>query len=199
MTATEAESRLSSHWAWVMYRGVVAFLFGLLAFARPGAASLMLVLLFGAYAFGGGLAAIVTAMRRQRGRTNRDVLLLDGVVGVGLAVLSMLWPARPSITAVWIVGAWSLATGGMELANATRLRQALTHEWSLALAGVASIAFGLLMLVRPLAGGLALMWSLGAWALGFGALMIVLGARLRTFFVNHHGRGRQMPRLYLAR
>jgi uncharacterized membrane protein HdeD (DUF308 family) len=197
MTATEAESRLSTHWAWVMYRGVVAVLFGLLAFARPAAASLTLVLLFGAYAFGGGIAAIATALRRDR--SNRDILVLDGVVGVGVAILSLFWPARVTLTAVWIVGAWAIATGAMEIANAMRLRRALEHEWSLGLAGVASIAFGLVMLFRPLAGGIAIMWSLGAYALAFGVLMIALGVRLRTFFIHAHGRGRQMPRLYLAR
>ena len=98
-----------------------------------------------------------------------------------------------------VVGAWAIATGAMEVANAMRLRPALAHEWSLGLAGIASIAFGFLMLVRPLGGGVAVMWSLGAYALCFGVLTIVLGARLRSFFVHAHGRGRQMPRLYLAR
>jgi uncharacterized membrane protein HdeD (DUF308 family) len=198
MTATEAEKRLSTHWAWLVYRGIVAVLFGLIAFARPAAASLTLVLLFGAYAFAGGVTAIGTALRRDRG-ANRDTLLLDGIVGIGVAVLSLFWPARLTLTAVWVVGAWAIATGVMELANAARLRRALQHEWSLALAGVVSVAFGILLLLRPLAGGLALMWSIGAWALAFGALTIALGLRLHAFFVHAHGRGRQMPRLYLAR
>jgi uncharacterized membrane protein HdeD (DUF308 family) len=199
MTATEAETRLSTHWAWVLFRGVVAVLFGLLAFARPAATSLMLVLLFGAYAFGGGVAAFVTALRHDRTRENRDILLLDGVVGVGLAVLSLYWPARPTLALVWVMGAWAIATGVVELTNALRLRRALENEFSLALAGVASIAFGLLMVLRPFAGGVALMWSLGAWGLAFGVLTMALGVRLRSFFIHAHGGGRQMPRLYLAR
>jgi uncharacterized membrane protein HdeD (DUF308 family) len=199
MTATEAESRLSTHWAWVLFRGVVAVLFGLLAFARPAAGSLMLILLFGAYAFGGGVAAVVTALRRDRRRDNRDILLLDGVVGVGLAIVSMLWPARLTFTIVWVVGAWAIATGAIELASAQRLRRALEHEWSLAIAGLTSIAFGLHMVLRPLVGGATMMWSLGAWALAFGVLTIALGVRLRSFFIHAHGGGRQMPRLYLAR
>jgi uncharacterized membrane protein HdeD (DUF308 family) len=203
MTATEAEARLSTHWAWVLYRGVVAVLFGLLAFARPSAASLALVLAFGAYAFGGGVAGVLTALRRDRdrglGRENRDILLLDGAVGVGLAVQSLRWPEPLPLSVVWIVGAWALAAGAMEVANAQRLRRALEHEWSLALAGVTSIGFGLLMLLRPLRGGMTTMWSLGTWALAFGVITIALGVRLRSFFIHAHGGGRQMPRLYLAR
>jgi uncharacterized membrane protein HdeD (DUF308 family) len=159
----------------------------------------MLILVFGAYAFGGGIAAVVTAVRPSRTRESRDILLLDGVVGVGLALLSLLWPARPTIAVVWVVGGWAVATGAMEVAAAQRLRRALEHEWSLAIAGIASIAFGLLMLFRPLAGGRALMGSLGTWGLAFGVLTIALGVRLRSFFIHAHGGGRQMPRLYLAR
>jgi uncharacterized membrane protein HdeD (DUF308 family) len=199
MTASEAEARLSNQWAWVVYRGVVAVLFGLVAFARPAPTSLALVLIFGVYAFCGGFAAIVTALRRTRDGASRDILLLDGVVGIGVALLSFLWPARPSITSVWTVGGWAIATGAIELANALRLRPALAHEWSLGIAGLAAIAFGLVMLFRPFAGGVAVMWSLGAYALAFGVVTIMLGVRLRSFFVHAHGRGRQMPRLYLAR
>src|ERR1700749_5044628 len=118
MTATEAEARLSTHWAWVIYRGVVAFLFGLLAFARPAAATLTLVLAFGGYAFVGGVAAIATALRPDRARGTRDLLLLDGLVGVSVAALSLRWPERVAVTSAWIVGAWAVATGALELANA---------------------------------------------------------------------------------
>jgi len=203
MTATEAEARLSTHWAWVLFRGVVAMLFGLLAFARPSATSLMLVLAFGAYAFGGGIAGVLTALRRDPdrglGQENRDILLLDGAVGVGLAVQSLRWPDPLPLSVVWIVGAWAIATGAMELANAQRLRRALEHEWSLALAGVTSIGFGLLMVLQPLRGGMTTMCSLGTWALAFGVVTIALAVRLRSFFIHAHGGGRQMPRLYLAR
>jgi uncharacterized membrane protein HdeD (DUF308 family) len=200
MTATEAESRLSTHWAWVLFRGVVAVLFGLVAYARPSATSLMLILVFGAYAFGGGIAAVTAVLRRGRNRTreNRDILLLDGAVGVGLATQSLFWPTPLPTSVVWVVGGWAIVTGAMELLTSQRLRPALEHEWSLAIAGVASIAFGVLTILRPLRIG-ATRWPLGAWALAFGILTIALGVRLRSFFIHAHGGGRQMPRLYLAR
>jgi uncharacterized membrane protein HdeD (DUF308 family) len=183
---------------WVVFRGVVAVLFGLLAFARPGPTALALVLLFGTYAFCGGAAAIMTALRGDRGGASRDVLLLDGVVGVVIAICSLRWPGRMGVTLAWVVGAWAIASGAMEIVNAMQLRRLLAHEWSLALAGVASVAFGLVMLLRPLAGGLAIMWSLGAYAFAFGALSIALGVRLRSFS-NHARAGRGVPHLRLAR
>ena len=174
---------LASHGAWVAYRGVVAVLFGLLAFARPGAGTLTLVLLFGVYTFAGGCAALFTAARHRRTRAGQDLLVLDALMGIVLSYFSLIWPARMSITIVWIFGAWAIATGVVEIANALRRRRMMTHGGTLGLAGVLSIAFGLVMLFRPLAGGLALMWSLGAYALAFGMAMIALGLRVRSSFV----------------
>ena len=139
-------------------------------------------------------------LRRGRNRTreNRDILLLDGAVGVGLATQSLFWPTPLPTSVVWVVGAWAIVTGTMELLTSQRLRRALEREWSLAIAGVASISFGVLTMLRPLRAG-ATTWPLGAWALAFGILTIALGVRLRSFFIHAHGGGRQMPRLYLAR
>jgi uncharacterized membrane protein HdeD (DUF308 family) len=181
--------RLESHWIWVVYRGVVTTLFGLLAFARPAASTLALILALGAYAFVGGFAAIGTAARRDRAGASRDMLLLDGIMGIALAFVALWWPTPITVTLAWVVGAWAIATGAMELVNAARLRRLLAHEWSLAVAGLGSIVFGFVLLVRPLAGGLAVMWSLGGWALGFGALTIALGLRLRRAFLHSHAVG----------
>ena len=69
----------------------------------------------------------------------------------------------------------------MKIVSAIRLRKVIDHEWALGIAGALSLAFGLLMFYRPVAGGLAVVWWLGAYALLFGVLMIVLGFRLRSF------------------
>jgi uncharacterized membrane protein HdeD (DUF308 family) len=199
MTATEAEARLSTRWAWVIYRGVVAVLFGLLAFVRASAASLMLVLVFGAYSFAGGIAAVVTSLRQGPFGESRDLLLLDGAVGLCVATLSLFWPLRLPIVAEWIVGGWAIVMGAIEIMYALRLRRALENEWSLELAGAASISFGVMLLGKAMAAESARAGSVGAWAVAFGALTIALGVRLRSFFIHAHGGGRQMPRLYVAR
>jgi uncharacterized membrane protein HdeD (DUF308 family) len=158
---------------------VVAILFGLLAFSHPGAMTLGLILTFGAYAFIGGVASIISAARRERAGASWGALLVEGLLGIAVAVMAVLWPATAALAFVWVIGAWAVITGALEIVTAVRMRKVIEHEWTLGLAGAVSVAFGLLMLFRPVIGTLAIVWWLGAYAMVFGILMIVLGFKLR--------------------
>jgi uncharacterized membrane protein HdeD (DUF308 family) len=191
MISTEEKFGLASRWGWVVLRGVIAIIFGLAAFSRPGAITLTLILLFGAYAFVGGVFAIVAAVRRGREGESWGWLLLDGVLGIIAAVCAVMWPAAMALAFVYIIGFWALFSGVMEIGAAIRLRKVIEHEWALGLAGALSVAFGLVMFYRPVAGGLAVVWWLGAYAIAFGVLMIVLGLRLRR--IAHPRERRHLP------
>jgi len=180
MLATKETFGLASRWGWVVFRGVLAVLFGLFAFARPGAMAFSMVLVFGCYAFIAGIATVIAAARRGHAGESWGALLLDGLLGIAVGVLAVLWPARTALAFVWLIGAWALLTGILEIASAIKLRKLIQHEWLLGLAGAVSIAFGLLMFYRPIAGGLAVVWWLGAYALIFGASLVALAISLRT-------------------
>jgi uncharacterized membrane protein HdeD (DUF308 family) len=49
------------------------------------------------------------------------------------------------------------------------------------LAGIASVAFGVILLLQPAAGALALIWLIATWAVVFGILLIVLAFRVRNW------------------
>jgi uncharacterized membrane protein HdeD (DUF308 family) len=192
MLTSRDEADLASRWGWVILRGIVAIVFGLLAFARPGALTLGLVMLFAAYAFVGGIAAIVAAAQRGRAGLNWGMLMTDGILGVAAAIVAVLWPATAVIAFVWVLAAWAVVTGALEIASAVSLRKVIEHEWTLGLAGLVTLAFGVLMFARPAIGGLAVVWWLGAYAIVFGALMLAFGFRLRSF--AHHGTTGHLPR-----
>ncbi len=181
MLMEKAELGLASRWGWVVCRGVIAILFGLVAFARPGAMAFSMVLLFGCFAFAAGISTIVAAARSGRAGDSWGGLLLEGLLGVAVGAVALLWPASTALTFVWLIGAWAIVAGALEIYSAVKLRKVIAHEWALGLAGLVAIAFGLLMLYRPIAGGLAVVWWLGAYAMISGLLMVVLGFRLRSF------------------
>jgi uncharacterized membrane protein HdeD (DUF308 family) len=56
------------------------------------------------------------------------------------------------------------------------LRKEIEGEWLLGLSGLLSIAFGVIVIARPGAGALALIWLIGWFA-----IYIALGLRLRKY------------------
>ena len=172
---------LVRNWWVVLLRGVAGTIFGLVTFFAPGISLVALVLVFGAYAFADGILAIISAIRR-RGESDRWwVLLLEGLAGVGAGVITLLWPGITALALLYVIAAWALVTGGLEIAAAIRLRKVITGEWLLVLAAIASIALGILLVLFPGPGALALVLWIGAYALVSGVLFIALGFRLRSW------------------
>jgi uncharacterized membrane protein HdeD (DUF308 family) len=171
---------LSRSWWIVALRGVVAILFGIGCFAWPGITLLVLVAFFGAYMFVDGVIALAQAVRFRHDRERWPMLALEGVLGIAIGVLTFFWPGLTALAWLYTIAAWAIVTGILEIVFAIRLRKVIRGEWLVALTGVASIALGILLAMMPLAGLLAWVWVIGAYAIVFGALMIALAFRLRS-------------------
>jgi uncharacterized membrane protein HdeD (DUF308 family) len=169
---------LAKNWWAVALRGACAVIFGLLAFAWPGVTLGALVLLWGAYAFADGIFAIVSAFSGSSGEP-WWVLALEGVVGLGAAAAAFFYPGLTTLVLLYIIAAWAIVTGVLEIVVAIRLRKEIEGEFWLALAGLASLGFGFLLIARPLGGALAVVWLIGAYAIAFGVMLIALGFRLK--------------------
>ena len=172
---------LARNWWAVLLRGVAAVLFGFVTVVAPDISLGALVLLFGAFVFVDGVLAIVSAIRRQEGSERWGMLLLEGVAGVAVGVMTALWPGITAFALLYLIAAWAVATGVLEITAAIRLRKALTDDWLLLLSGVASSALGVLLMLFPGAGALAVVLWIGAYAFVSGALLIALGLRLRSW------------------
>jgi uncharacterized membrane protein HdeD (DUF308 family) len=171
---------LANSWWSLVIRGVVAIVLGLVTFAWPGITLSALVLLFGAYALIDGVVNIVGAWRAAEAHERWIALLIEGFAGIAAAVVTILWPAITALALVYVIGAWALVTGIFEIVAAVRLRKYIKHEWLLALSGIASVLFGFLLFIFPLAGALAIALWVGVYAVVFGSLLIGLGFRLRS-------------------
>ena len=56
----------------------------------------------------------------------------------------------------------------MEIMTAVALREYLSREWALIVAGALSLVFGIILFVRPGIGLLSILWLIGVYALIFG-------------------------------
>jgi uncharacterized membrane protein HdeD (DUF308 family) len=172
---------LARNWWVVLLRGLAGIIFGLATLFAPEISLAALVLVFGAYAFLDGILALISVIRRHGATDHWWLLLLEGVVGVTAGVLTFLWPDITTVALLYLIAAWALVTGGFEIAAAIRLRKVITGEWLLVLSGIASVALGLLLILFPGPGALAVVLWIGAYALVSGALLIALGIRLRSW------------------
>ena len=174
-----AATILAVKWWAVLIRGIAAILFGALTLVLPGITLIWLVLLFGAYALLEGVFALVAAARGTSRDSPRWALVLEGIVSIVAGALTFAWPGLTALVLLYVIAGWALVTGVLELFAAVRLRRHIDNEWWLALSGVLSLAFGVLMLIAPGAGALAVTLWIGAYAIVFGALLVALALRLR--------------------
>jgi uncharacterized membrane protein HdeD (DUF308 family) len=170
---------ISAKWWSFVVRGLLAIIFGILALIMPGPTLLALVLLFGIYSVADGIFNIMGAFTVEREQTRWWVLLIEGIVSIAAGVIAFVLPGLTALALLYLIAAWAVVTGVLEIAAAIRLRRHIKGEWLLALAGVLSVVFGALIALRPGVGALAIVWWIGAYAIAFGALLIALGLRIR--------------------
>ena len=170
---------LAKNWWVFLVRGLLAILFGVMAFAWPGLTLVTLVFLFGVWALVSGAFATVGAFGARARNKDWWVLLLIGLLGIAAGVLNFYRPGITAISLLWYIAFWSIFTGVMEFVAAVRLRKEIRGEGWLMLAGVLSVIFGVLLLAYPGAGALALITLIAAYAIVFGVILVVAAFRLK--------------------
>lgn len=173
---------LGSRWWVLVVRGLAAVLFGLFAFFSPARSLMALVFVWGAYAVVDGIFNLALAARGGTEGRSWGWLLFEGLVSLAAGVVTFIYPGLTAVVLLFIIAAWAFATGIAEIVAAIDLRARIKGEWMLAAAGVLSILFSLVLLFRPVAGALAIVWTIGAYAIIFGALMIGLGLRVHSWY-----------------
>jgi uncharacterized membrane protein HdeD (DUF308 family) len=172
---------LANNWWTILLRGIVAILFGVLIILWPEISISILVFLFGIFAIADGLFSIISELRRYGEHARWWVLVFEGLAGVGIGVVAILWPEITAIIVLYLVASWGLVTGFLEIIAAIRLRNELEGEWILILTGLLSIAIGILLFLFPNAGLIAMVWMIGIYAIFFGISLIALSFRLRAW------------------
>jgi uncharacterized membrane protein HdeD (DUF308 family) len=174
-------SILSRRWWLLLLRGLIAIAFGVVSWVLPGISLASLVLLFGAYCLADGVLNAWTALEGRREHEHWWVLFLEGLLGIGVGVLTFLAPSLTALALLFYIAIWAIATGVLEIVAAIRLRKEIENEWLLIIAGLASVVFGALLMAQPAAGALALLWLIASYAIFFGVLLVILAFKVRGF------------------
>jgi uncharacterized membrane protein HdeD (DUF308 family) len=174
---------LGRNWWIFAIRGIAAILFGVLAFVQPASALAVLVALLGAYLLVDGVSLLISLIRgdpaaRRAGWT----VGIMGVLGVAVGILTFIRPDWTAISILYVAAFWAIAMGIFQVVSAFLLRRQIEGELWLALGGLLSIAFGIVLVINPGAGLVSLVWLVGFWAVFFGITSLVLAWRLRTLY-----------------
>lgn len=166
-------------WWLLLLRGIIAILFGLTLWVNPAISLAALVLLFGAYCLVDGVFAVWNAISGAKDNEHWWLLLLWGLVGIAVGILTFMSPGITALALLFYIAIWAITTGVLEIVGAIRLRKEIDNEWLLLLAGLVSVAFGVLIAARPGAGALGVLWVIGFYAIVFGVLLLILAFRVR--------------------
>ncbi len=170
---------LAQNWWALVLRGVFAVLFGVAAFLWPGLTLTVLVLLYGAYALIDGILEVMWSLVSRRAGPFPWGVFLAGLAGIAIGVVTFLWPGLTALALLYLIAVWAVIRGVFEVIAAVHLRREIDNEWLLGLSGVLSILLGVVLILAPGAGALALVWWIGAFAIAVGVLTIILGFRLK--------------------
>jgi uncharacterized membrane protein HdeD (DUF308 family) len=169
------------HAAWVpILLGIVSIAFGVACFVVPGTAVSGLVALFGAYAFLAGILGIYWALTLASEHQPWLGLLFTGILGIAAGIIAYRSPGMTAQALLYVIAAWVILRGILDIVTAYALRQLVPGEWATAVGGVLSIVVGYLLIANPQQGQTWVVWVIGVYAVLYGILMVALGSRLRS-------------------
>jgi len=174
MSPFSAVRTLAEHWWVVLLRGILAILFGVLAWTRPGLTVAVLVLFFGAYALVDGIFEVIAGLRGKWWG-----LVFTGVLGIAAGVVTFMWPHITALALLWLIAFWAIVVGIMQISAAIRLRREVQGEWLWIVSGILSVLLGIILIARPGPGALSLIWVIGLFAIMWGFLLCILAFKLK--------------------
>jgi uncharacterized membrane protein HdeD (DUF308 family) len=175
---------MTRYWWIYALRGLIAILFGIAALLWPELTITALVILFGAYVVADGVFAIINGASGRGIHDRWWVDILIGLAGIVAGVWAMLYPDLTAIGLMYVIAAWWLFTGIMQVILAIRLRDFISNEWLMILSGLASMVLGIAFLLFPGDGAISLIWVVGVFAIIVGVMLIMLAVRLRGIRAN---------------
>jgi uncharacterized membrane protein HdeD (DUF308 family) len=174
------------HRAWwlVLLRGVLAIVFGLIAWVWPKLTLFVLVAFWGAYALVDGALALVAGFRLRAENGPLWSVIVVGLLGIGAGAAALLWPGMTALVMLMFIASWAIAIGTFQIVTAVRLRREIENEWRMGVAGALSILLGVLLIMNPNAGWVTLVWLIGGFSIVFGVLLVMLAVRLKRHAPN---------------
>lgn len=167
----------SARWLDFLLRGLIALAFGLILLFLPGLTLLTFIMLFAVFAFVVGIILLLEVVTIKDGRW--WLRIIEGVIGIAAAAVVILLPGLSLLTFAFIVAFYFLLTGVLDIIVAVETHKMIHGEWLLIAGGVLAGMVGVILLLYPITGLIALIQVVGIFSIAFGIIMVLLAIKLK--------------------
>lgn len=177
-------SKLTQHtvWDFIISRGIICLIIGILFITMPLAVIDMLCLLLGIFLLINGLIALIKAMKSENGK---KMLLIYGLICLSAGIIILIKPVFLAGLIVMVFALLVLFSGVSQVIAGIKAKSTPGSARVLAaVTGLISIALGLALLVRPDIGMQVMVMLIGIYFMSFGILAIATGVVIRKAAKN---------------
>jgi len=172
---SRVSAKLGDIWWAFMLRGVFAGVLGICSLIWPTLTFTILTRMVGLYCLADSLPGLVGALRAS----DRGTYLLQAVVSLAVGGFLLFWPGTSARTLLMVFGGWALLTGVSQILAVRRASVEDTARGLTTTMGGAVAVIGLVLLIWPGTGVVAISWIIALAALLLAALLIFLALRLK--------------------
>jgi uncharacterized membrane protein HdeD (DUF308 family) len=166
-------------WKSYLLRGIAALLFGIFTLIWPSLTVFILVILFAVYVVIDGIFLIAGGFRSPNAYRHRWLIILQGVLGVIIGIAAFIWPGITAVALLYLIGAWAVITGIIEIVAGINMRKEIRGEGWMIASGVLSVILGILLMLWPFEGIIAVALLIGIYALIYSGFMFFMTYRAR--------------------
>jgi uncharacterized membrane protein HdeD (DUF308 family) len=156
---------------------ILTIIFGLLLFFMPGLSIAVFVMLFGFYAIAVGILLVLQAVTVKDG--NWWARLLGAIVAFAAGAAVFFWPGISALSLLYVIAFFFIFTGILQVISSIALSRVFSGEWLYFISGILSVIVGVLLVLKPQTGAIALAQTIGIFAIVYGVLIGVLAFNLR--------------------
>jgi uncharacterized membrane protein HdeD (DUF308 family) len=166
-------------WGELLFGGIIALLFGIIASVWPGRTLMTVIAFFGVFILAEGIVTVVVSIIRRNAYERWWLALIGGIIGILIGGITVTHPIGTTLFLLYMIAVWAFITGVFNIIAAIRIRKTISNEWYLILSGIVAILFSIFIFARPVAAAVTIMWIISAFAILFGILLLVLAFRIK--------------------
>ncbi|MHB8896911.1 MAG: HdeD family acid-resistance protein [Candidatus Geothermincolia bacterium] len=171
---------LSESWKTIVAQGVAALVIGVVILAIPDLSAKVVSILLGALLIVYAILSFVGAHSAGKESQPTAWLWVRGGVAAAGGLIILFWPSLKDLGLLYVLGVFAIAVGVFIGGVGVFQKWDKGYKLIAGVGGLASIAFGVVLVSNSSRFSSSIVWIVGVYALAFGVLLVLLGMGARA-------------------